>query len=81
MLILMRRRNLPLSRVLLPRGCMSIPMQYAPTPAALNNEYKERRRSEEKRKSDGQQSIFDYLGSEISEATDTSIALQRHRRD
>lgn len=44
------------------------------------NEYKERRRAEEKRKSDGQQSIFDYLGSETSETTDTSIALQRHRR-
>lgn len=44
------------------------------------NEYKERRRAEEKRKSDGQQSIFDYLGSETSEATDTSIALQWHRR-
>ena len=44
------------------------------------NEYKKRRRAEEKRKSDGQQSIFDYLGGETSEATDTSIALQRHRR-
>lgn len=44
------------------------------------NEYKGRRRTEEKRKSDGQQSIFDYLGSETSETTDTSIALQRHRR-
>lgn len=28
------------------------------------NEYKGRRRVEEKRKSDGQQSIFDYLGAE-----------------
>jgi diphthamide synthase (EF-2-diphthine--ammonia ligase) len=50
-------------------------MKYIASWSGGKDDWEERFYWEEK-----QMNIFDYLGDEISEATDTSIALQRHRR-